>query len=150
MAQPAPNTTAPARFAGCTGSCATFSSPFSVRQCERRNHHSSGAAVSQMELEHYPGMTEKHLQRIVEEAGRRWDFIDALVIHRVGEWQLLIGAMIATGTALAIFPLVTTVPVLIALAFFLGAGLGGAQPMIMSLLYNTAPAGRGGEASGGG
>ena len=69
-----------------------------------------------------------------------------LIIHRVGEWQLLIGAMIATGIALAIFPLVTTVPVLIALGFFLGAGLGGAQPMIMSLLYNTAPAGRGGEA----
>ena len=38
------------------------------------------------------------------------------------------------------------VPVLIALAFFLGAGLGGAQPMIMSLLYNKAPAGRGAEA----
>lgn len=69
-----------------------------------------------------------------------------LVIRRVGEWQMLIGAMISTGIALAIFPLVKTVPVLIALAFFLGAGLGGAQPMIMSLLYNKAPPGRGGEA----
>jgi predicted MFS family arabinose efflux permease len=69
-----------------------------------------------------------------------------LVIHRVGEWQMLIGAMIATGIALFIFPLVTTVPVLIGLAFFLGAGLGGAQPMIMSLLYNKAPPGRGAEA----
>jgi MFS family permease len=59
---------------------------------------------------------------------------------------MLIGAMIATGVALFIFPLVTTVPVLIALAFFLGAGLGGAQPMIMSLLYNKAPPGRGAEA----
>lgn len=71
-----------------------------------------------------------------------------LVIHRVGEWQMLIGAMISTGIALFIFPLVTTVPVLIALAFFLGAGLGGAQPMIMALLYNKAPAGRGAEAIG--
>ena len=71
-----------------------------------------------------------------------------LVIHRVDEWQMLIGAMIATGIALFIFPLVTTVPVLIALAFFLGAGLGGAQPMIMSLLYNKAPPGRGAEAIG--
>jgi predicted MFS family arabinose efflux permease len=69
-----------------------------------------------------------------------------LVIHRIGEWQMLIGAMIATGIALFIFPLVTTVPVLIGLAFFLGAGLGGAQPMIMSLLYNKAPPGRGAEA----
>jgi predicted MFS family arabinose efflux permease len=71
-----------------------------------------------------------------------------LVIHRVGEWQLLIGAMIFTGIAFFIFPLVKTVPVLIGLAFFLGAGLGGAQPMIMSLLYNTAPPGRGAEAIG--
>jgi len=71
-----------------------------------------------------------------------------LVIHRLGEWQLLIGAMISTGIALFVFPLVTTVPVLIALAFFLGAGLGGAQPMIMSLLYSKAPPGRGAEAIG--
>ena len=71
-----------------------------------------------------------------------------LVIHRVSEWQMLIGAMLATGTALFIFPLVKTVPVLIALGFFLGVGLGGAQPMIMSLLYNKAPPGRGAEAIG--
>ncbi|MEO7725993.1 MAG: MFS transporter, partial [Burkholderiales bacterium] len=62
--------------------------------------------------------------------------------------QLLIGAMITTGVALFIFPLVQTAPVLIALAFFLGAGLGGTQPMIMSLLYNKAPVGRGAEAIG--
>jgi molybdopterin synthase catalytic subunit len=37
-----------------------------------------------MALEYYPGMTERHLQRIVEEAGSRWDFLDALVVHRVG------------------------------------------------------------------
>ena len=52
------------------------------------------------------------------------------------------------GIALFIFPLVKTVPVLIALGFFLGAGLGGAQPMIMSLLYSKAPPGRGAEAIG--
>jgi MFS family permease len=34
------------------------------------------------------------------------------------------------------------------LAFILGVGLGGAQPMIMALLYNQAPPGRGGEAVG--
>lgn len=71
-----------------------------------------------------------------------------LVIDRLGEWQMLIAAMISTGIALFIFPLVKTVSVLIALAFFLGAGLGGAQPMIMSLLYNKAPPGRGAEAIG--
>ena len=43
-------------------------------------------------------------------------------------------------------PWLATLPVLMLIAFLLGIGLGGAQPMIMSLLYNTAPAGRGGEA----
>ena len=42
------------------------------------------AAVRAMTLEHYPGMTEKALQAIVEEAHGRWDFFDARVIHRVG------------------------------------------------------------------
>ncbi|RIX45580.1 MAG: molybdopterin synthase catalytic subunit MoaE [Rhodocyclales bacterium GT-UBC] len=43
-----------------------------------------GAAVSEMTLEHYPGMTEKALAEIVAEAKGRWDIYDALVIHRVG------------------------------------------------------------------
>ena len=42
------------------------------------------ATVTTMTLEHYPGMTEKSLAAIVDEAKRRWDIIDALVIHRVG------------------------------------------------------------------
>ena len=44
-----------------------------------------GASVSAMTLEHYPGMTEKALHAIVEEARTRFDILDALVIHRVGE-----------------------------------------------------------------
>ncbi len=43
-----------------------------------------GAAVAEMTLEHYPGMTEKALEKIVAEAKARWDVIDILVIHRVG------------------------------------------------------------------
>ncbi|TFV91927.1 molybdopterin synthase catalytic subunit MoaE [Oxalobacteraceae bacterium OM1] len=43
-----------------------------------------GASVSGMELEHYPGMTEKALEDIVVQAKARWDIFDALVIHRVG------------------------------------------------------------------
>ena len=43
-----------------------------------------GAQVATMTLEHYPGMTEKALARIVEEAKGRWDLYDALVIHRIG------------------------------------------------------------------
>ena len=43
-----------------------------------------GAGVSEMTLEHYPGMTERELEAIVGEARRRWAVLDALVIHRVG------------------------------------------------------------------
>ena len=42
------------------------------------------ARVSQMTLEHYPGMTEKALESIVAQAKERFDIYDALVIHRVG------------------------------------------------------------------
>lgn len=43
-----------------------------------------GASVAEMELEHYPGMTEQALEAIIAEAHARWEFFDALVIHRVG------------------------------------------------------------------
>jgi molybdopterin synthase catalytic subunit len=43
------------------------------------------ATVASMTLEHYPGMTEKALAAIVAEAHARFDILDALVIHRVGE-----------------------------------------------------------------
>ncbi len=45
---------------------------------------SHGTGVSEMTLEHYPGMTEKALADIVAEAKTRWDIYAALVIHRVG------------------------------------------------------------------
>lgn len=71
-----------------------------------------------------------------------------LLLHRVSEWQMLVVAMLSTGTTFFVFPLVHGMPLLLALAFILGIGLGGAQPMIMSLLYSKAPAGRGAEAVG--
>lgn len=43
-----------------------------------------GVTVQSMELEHYPGMTERYLQRIVESAIREWSLLEAFVIHRVG------------------------------------------------------------------
>ena len=48
-----------------------------------------GDAVAGMTLEHYPGMTEKALAGILAEAKSRWDIVDALVIHRVGELKPL-------------------------------------------------------------
>ncbi len=38
-----------------------------------------------MVIEHYPGMTEKQIHLIVEEAFKRWKISDALVIHRYGK-----------------------------------------------------------------
>ena len=69
-----------------------------------------------------------------------------LFVHRTTEWQMLIFAMVVTGTGFILFPLVNTVPVLMLISFILGIGFGGAQPVIMSLLYTHAPPGRGGEA----
>jgi len=43
-----------------------------------------GDDVKAMNLEHYPGMTEKQLEKIVAEAQRQWPVLDALVVHRVG------------------------------------------------------------------
>jgi molybdopterin synthase catalytic subunit len=48
-----------------------------------------GAEVSGMTLEHYPGMTEKALESIVDQALQRWNIFDALVIHRIGELKPL-------------------------------------------------------------
>jgi molybdopterin synthase catalytic subunit len=46
-----------------------------------------GEAVNTMTLDHYPGMTEKHLIRVSEEAAERWEIMSSLVVHRVGEMQ---------------------------------------------------------------
>ena len=43
-----------------------------------------GDQVSQLTLEHYPGMTEKALEAIVSQAKNRWDIFDVTLIHRVG------------------------------------------------------------------
>ena len=43
--------------------------------------------VTALQLEHYPGMTEKSLQSIVDEANSRWRLSGVRVIHRVGAMQ---------------------------------------------------------------
>lgn len=48
-----------------------------------------GERVAAMALEHYPGMTERALEDIVAQAKRRWNVIEILVIHRVGELKPL-------------------------------------------------------------
>jgi molybdopterin synthase catalytic subunit len=43
-----------------------------------------GGAVTEMTLEHYPGMTEKAIEDVISQARSRWNVLDALVVHRVG------------------------------------------------------------------
>ncbi|HET9404425.1 MAG TPA: MFS transporter [Burkholderiales bacterium] len=68
-----------------------------------------------------------------------------LIAHRLDEWRMLIAAMLLSGATLLVFPLVNGVPLLLALSFLLGIGLGGTQPFLMALLYEKAPEGRGAE-----
>ena len=44
-----------------------------------------GDDVHAMELEHYPGMTEKALEDIIQQAQSRWEVLNATIIHRVGK-----------------------------------------------------------------
>ncbi|SFO49701.1 molybdopterin synthase subunit MoaE [Variovorax sp. PDC80] len=48
-----------------------------------------GADVASMELEHYPGMTEKSIEAMIDEAHKRFDILGVRVIHRVGLLQPL-------------------------------------------------------------
>ena len=43
-----------------------------------------GDQVASLELEHYPGMTESSIQKMMDEAQKRFDIFGAIVIHRVG------------------------------------------------------------------
>lgn len=47
--------------------------------------NNEGDSVVSMSLEHYPGMTEKSIEAILDEAARRWSLLGATVIHRVGK-----------------------------------------------------------------
>lgn len=70
------------------------------------------------------------------------------VAHRLAEWVVVMVALVVSGTAYSLFPLFHQVPMLMALSFLLGLGLGCAQPMMMSLLYASSPPGRQGEVVG--
>jgi len=44
-----------------------------------------GDDITHMTLEHYPGMTESYLEKICDEAKQRWQLLDCLIVHRVGD-----------------------------------------------------------------
>lgn len=60
-----------------TGAVVTFSGLVRESDGERR--------VESLILEHYPGMTESSLEKIIQDAQARWPILDVTVIHRIGE-----------------------------------------------------------------
>lgn len=63
-----------------------------VTFCGRVRNNNLGREVKGLTLEHYPGMTEKSLQKIIDTARTKWSLGRITVIHRIG--QLLIGEQI--------------------------------------------------------
>jgi MFS family permease len=70
------------------------------------------------------------------------------ISRRLTAWPLLAASLAIAAGSFLMFPLFERAALLMGVAFFLGLGLGMSQPMVMSLLHNTAPAGRVGEAVG--
>jgi len=68
--------------------------------------------------------------------------------RRLREWRLVTATLFIASIAYALFPLVRTVPLIAAIAFLLGLGLGASQPSLMSLIQHATPVGRLGEALG--
>lgn len=62
-----------------TGAIVTFSGL--VRDLDNERN------VESLILEHYPGMTESSLEKIIAQAQGRWSILDVTVIHRIGELQ---------------------------------------------------------------
>ncbi len=58
-----------------------------------------GQSVRAMELEHYPGMTEKALEEIAAQARERWTGSDVLIVHRVGKLLPLDQIVLVATTA---------------------------------------------------
>ncbi|WP_038207208.1 MFS transporter [Xenophilus azovorans] len=67
---------------------------------------------------------------------------------RLGERRILWGALTGTAMCYALFPLAGGLPAMAVLAYVIGLFLGSGQPMAMSLLHRSAPAGRSGEVMG--
>lgn len=68
--------------------------------------------------------------------------------RRLPEWGLVSATLFVACAAYALFPLVRTVPLIAAIAFLLGLGLGASQPSMMSLIQRSTPPGRLGESLG--
>lgn len=70
------------------------------------------------------------------------------VVHRIKPWSMLTGALLVAGLSFAGLSFAQNVGVMMVLVFCLGMGLGAPQPMVLTLLHESAPPGRAGEALG--
>jgi MFS family permease len=69
-------------------------------------------------------------------------------VRRTSEVELLTYAMFVAAAAFCLFPLFKSAPMLAAVSFLLGIGCGCGQPLSMTLVFNTSPKDRTGEATG--
>jgi MFS family permease len=70
------------------------------------------------------------------------------IAHRTQPWSLLTFSLVLAGLAYVAMPFTHSVGLLMAITFMLGLGLGAPQPTILTLLHQSAPAGRAAEALG--
>lgn len=70
------------------------------------------------------------------------------IIRRVGENNVLTGALVVAAVTYLIIPWVSDVLLLCTITFVLGLGMGCSQPLAMMMIYNRAPPGQSGEALG--
>ena len=70
------------------------------------------------------------------------------LVNRVKPWTMLAASLSTAAISYFALPFTQNVGVMMALMFLLGLGLGAPQPMILSLLHESAPVGRAGEALG--
>lgn len=71
-----------------------------------------------------------------------------LISRRVPEWPLIIGTHIVGFVVYSLYPFTASLPLMMALSFTLGLGLGISQPIVLALLHRLAPPERAGEAVG--
>ena len=70
------------------------------------------------------------------------------IVQHLQPWPMLAAALLLAGLAYVAIPFTHSVGLLMAITFVLGLGLGMPQPMVLTLLHQSAPAGRAGEALG--
>ena len=69
-------------------------------------------------------------------------------VGRVEPWAMLVASLLIAGASFFALSFATTVGTIMVLIFLLGLGLGAPQPMVLTLLHESAPPGRAGEALG--